>query len=391
MKVGIDLSPIGFRSRAPGTAVHVENQARALLAREVDWEWVLVATKATLRDTPFFESFDPIVVDDAPLTYHVCCRLGSIWSRARCDLGLATAFFAPFFGPPVLTNYFDANYRHPVRDHSGLRATLKRTLLQSLIAFSRRRSRVLFTLTEHTRVEMIKADPASAPKWVVAPCGVPPVPLVTEVPAWAVKLKGRPFLLYVGAFSQNKNQHRLIAAWDHLSRQREDTPALVLLGPTPSDFIREVITPAIAATKSPEKIIITGFVSDEEVAWAYQHACAYLQPSFAEGFGLPVVQAMSCGVPVACSDSTSLPEVAGGAALLFKPDDIRSIAATLLTLTFDETERSRLRQRGLERAKKFSWENHAAIVASRIGQELARLKGQNSIATANRTEEDQTP
>lgn len=182
MKVGIDLSPIGFRSRAPATAVHVENQARALLAAKVDWEWVLVATRAALRDTPFFESFNPIVVDDAPLTYHVYCRLGGIWRRAGCALGLATAFFAPLNGPPVVPNYFDANSQHPVRDRFGLKNAVKFGIIHNLARLSRRRSRAFFILSEYGRSCMIKADPSSAPKWVVAPCGVPPVPAPAAAP-----------------------------------------------------------------------------------------------------------------------------------------------------------------------------------------------------------------
>jgi len=374
MKVGIDLSPIAFRRRAPGTAVHVENQARALLKLDVEWQWIVVATPRVLRDTPFFQSVNPIVVSDAPLSYHVCCRLGGIWKRAGCSLGLATAFFAPFNGPPVVTNYFDANALHPVRDERNVRERFKSRILRGLVKFSLRRSRALFIDSNFGRVQMIAAYPATRSKWVVAPCGLPPVgPPSAQAPGWSKQLNGRPFILYAGAFSENKNQRRLIEAWGELRRKNKACPRLVLIGPAAVSYLREVIEPERARTSHPQEIIIPGFVPSEEVAWAYHAAHAYIQPSFAEGFGMPVIEAMSCGVPVACSDSTSLPEVAGDAAILFDPSRTDSIANALQSLVFDEHQRARLKVAGFERSKFFTWKRHAAIVAARIREELQRL------------------
>jgi alpha-1,3-rhamnosyl/mannosyltransferase len=374
IKVGIDLSPIAFRSRAPGTAVLVEHQARALLAMDVDWEWVVVATPRVLSDSSFFQSFNPIVVHDRPLTYHVCCRLGRIWEKAGCTLGLATAFLTPLIGPPVVTNYFDANVYHPVRNERDFKSKFKSRILQRLSKSSRSRSRALFILSNYGRSQMIAADPLNAHKWVVTPCGCPPVAAPQRAPAWAKKLAGRPFILYAGAFSENKNQRRLIEAWDQLRRRHAQFPFLVLIGPIPADYRRDVIEPAVAKTFQPGEIVRPGFIPEEEVAWAYRNARAYLHPSFAEGFGMPVVQAMSCGVPVACSNSTSLPEVVGDAAILFDPASVESIAAALKQIVFDEKLRTRLKAAGFERSKKFTWGRHAEIVAARIGEELAVLK-----------------
>ena len=375
IKVGIDLSPIAFRSRAPGTAVLVEKQARALLAMNLEWKWVLVATPRVLIDTPFFATLAPIVVPDAPLSYHIPCRLGRVWQNAGCSLGLATAFFAPLFGPPVVTNYFDANAYHPVRDTRDARSRLKWIFIRRLWKRSRRRSRVLFILSEYGRTRMVEADPASASKWVVAPCGAPqPSARPATDPPWAKQLRGRPFILYAGAFSENKNQRRLIEAWDEMRRRHPAFPALVLIGPAPASYLHEVIEPARSRTAYPAEIIIPGFVPAEEVAWAFHAARAYVQPSFAEGFGMPVIEAMSYGLPVACSDSTSLPEVAGGAAVLFDPASVASIAIALEKIALDETERARLRQAGHVRAKAFTWERNARIVAGRIREELALIQ-----------------
>lgn len=371
LKVGIDLSAVGFRSRAPGTAVHVEHQAKALLAMDLEWDWVVVATPRTLQDSPFFAEFEPIILPDRPLTIHVSFHLGPAWKRAGCSLGLATAFFAPFTGPPVLTNYFDANALHPVSDPNGIKERTQSAIIRSLFRFSRARSRALFILSDYGKRRMIEAEPETADKWVLAPCGCPPVPKRSSPPAWAEALEGQPFILYAGAFSENKNQRRLIEAWDRLRRQNDQLPLLVLIGPSPEDYLRDVIEPARSRSMAPHEIVIPGFLPVDEVGWAFHHAHAYVHPSFAEGFGMPIVEAMSCEVPVACSDSTSLPEIAGKAAVLFDPASPESIARAVETIVFNEAERARLKAAGLERARAFTWQRHAEIVADRIRAELS--------------------
>ncbi len=371
LKVGIDLTPIAFRQRAPGTAVLVENQARALLAMNVEWDWVLVATPRTLTDSPFFASFDPIVVPDAPLSLHVSFRLGRLWSQQNCALGLATAFFTPFFGPPVVTNYFDANEFHHLPETRKPWIRMKSAIIGQLWKMSRRRSRALFILSDYGRRRMMEADPASAAKWVIAPCGCAPIPArPARIPEWATGLRERPFILYVGDFSENKNQRRLIDAWGLLRKRMSTLPPLVLLGPGDSDYLREVIEPARARTGHSRDVIIPGFVPSTDLAWAFRSAFAYVQPSFAEGFGMPVIEAMSCGLPVACSDSTSLPEVAGGAAILFDPAAVDSIAEGLEAIVRDEGLRSRLKEAGFRRAENFTWAQNAQIVSQRIRDEL---------------------
>jgi len=96
-------------------------------------------------------------------------------------------------------------------------------------------------------------------------------------------------------------------------------------------------------------------VPEEDLPALYSGATVFVFPSLYEGFGLPVLEAMACGVPVACSNSSSLPEIVGDAALTFDPTDVKAIAAALSRLLSDAGLRAELRQRGLERARHFSW------------------------------------
>jgi len=92
-----------------------------------------------------------------------------------------------------------------------------------------------------------------------------------------------------------------------------------------------------------------------------------------EGFGMPIIEAMSYGLPVACSDSTSLPGTAGGAAILFTPDQLDSIGESVLTLWRDNSIREKLRKDGFERANQFTWESNAQIVAKQMDSFFRRI------------------
>ncbi len=107
-------------------------------------------------------------------------------------------------------------------------------------------------------------------------------------------------------------------------------------------------------TKHPN-IHLTGFIDEEDKALLYQHALVFLYPSFYEGFGLPILEAMQCGAPVITSDATAMPEVAGDAALLVNPNDPKELKEAMHELYRDEDLRKVLTKKGLARASRFSW------------------------------------
>ncbi len=114
-------------------------------------------------------------------------------------------------------------------------------------------------------------------------------------------------------------------------------------------------------------------VPREELAWPYAHAAGYIQPSLAEGFGMPVVEAMQYEVPVASSNTTSLPETCGDAALFFDPSCAEDISRAAERLWKDETLRKSLIKKGRERCRAFSWTRTAEKIASVIDSTLSSL------------------
>jgi glycosyltransferase involved in cell wall biosynthesis len=299
--------------------------------------------------------------------------LGKAWSQAGCQLGYASTCFVPCFGPPVVANLFDSNiYEHgDTWIQSGKRKSYWINRLASDHAIWR--AKKLFILSDYCRNYLSARFPRQKDKLVTIPCGLPVFPApAAQKPAWAKNLD-RPFFVYVGTFSENKNQRRLLEAWHSLQENTSTAPALVLIGPCPEDY-RSYIEPILQRLRYPAQVILTGRIPSEEVSWAYTNAYAAVQPSIAEGFGLPIIEAMSFGLAVACSNTTSLPETAGGAARLFNPFDPAKISEAITDLWQDPSLKEKLSALGLQRSRIFTWRQSAEKVASEIDRQLAASK-----------------
>ncbi len=165
-----------------------------------------------------------------------------------------------------------------------------------------------------------------------------------------------PYVLYVGGFDRRKNVDALVLAYAQTAVRNEAT--LVLVGAGEQESARLLATVESAALEN--RVRILGYVPDDDLVLLYNGASAFIYPSLYEGFGLPVVEAMACGVPVLASNCTSLPEVVADAALLFDPTRPDDIAAAIdRVFTNGDDEMSRLRSRGLAVAARLTWRNTA--------------------------------
>ncbi len=168
----------------------------------------------------------------------------------------------------------------------------------------------------------------------------------------------QPYWFYLSRLEHpGKNHIRLIRAFEKLKREYDLPHRLVFAG---GDFLgAHEIHRAIEESPFRDQIVRTGFVDDAEVRQLFLGADLFVFPSLYEGFGLPVLEAMQLGVPVACGNRSSLPEVGGDAPLYFNPNNVDEMAAAISTLLFDEELRQRQIQRGLRQAKEFSWQKTA--------------------------------
>jgi len=164
----------------------------------------------------------------------------------------------------------------------------------------------------------------------------------------------RPYLLYVARLEHpGKNHVRLIRAFDRLLDRLDAPLQLVLVGPDWDQA--EVVHQEACRARHRQRILFPGFLDEGDLPLVYAGARALVFPSLYEGFGLPALEAMSAGTPVACANCSSLPEVVGGAGLLFDPRDEDAILAAMETLVTEDAVHRRCREQGLARAVEFSW------------------------------------
>ncbi|HXY53893.1 MAG TPA: glycosyltransferase family 1 protein [Nitrospirota bacterium] len=167
----------------------------------------------------------------------------------------------------------------------------------------------------------------------------------------------RPFLYYPGATWPHKNHKTLLAALNRMTERYQFDGQLVLTGiakKSYSDIIGEIKRLGLG-----DKVKVLGYLPYEELPYLYNLARALVFPSLFEGFGIPLVEAMACGCPIACSNTTSIPEVVGDAGVFFDPTSPEDMADKIWQLWKDDERLKEMRKRGLERAKLFSWDETA--------------------------------
>lgn len=240
---------------------------------------------------------------------------------------------------------------------------------QFLVPRLARRIRKIITISQFSCDRLLEYCRVAREKIVVIPQGVdgrfrPLSPEAIAELRLKVQLPDR-YVLFVGNLAPRKNLLRLLAAWE-LVRPRFPDTSLVLAGARNQVF-RDAGLPA-----PPPGVMAAGYVADEHLPALYCGAECFAFPSLYEGFGLPVLEAMACGVPVLASNVTSLPEVAGDAALLVDPYSVEAIADGLARLLADAALRRELSGRGITRAAEFTWDRTAAQTWQVLAAEAAQ-------------------
>ncbi len=258
--------------------------------------------------------------------------------------------------PTVLTVH-DLIFRHLPEHHKPL----NRWYLNWTLPLYCRRATHVIAISECTRQDLTAAYDVPPEKISVIHEAADPrfAPQTPDRVAEVRRRYGLPerYLLFVGTIEPRKNLTRLLHAFEVLKRERL-SDGLVIVGKRGwlyGDFFAEL-------DRSParEGVILPGYVPDEDLPAIYAGAQALAFPSLYEGFGLPALEAMASGTPVACSGTSSLPEVVGDAALTFDPIDEEAIIAALRRLLGHTGLQRELAQRGVERAARFSWDRVAA-------------------------------
>ena len=174
-----------------------------------------------------------------------------------------------------------------------------------------------------------------------------------------LKNKGYPanYILYIGAIEPRKNLKLLIKAFHDIKNEFKGRYILILAGP--KSWLYEEDFRLIESLGIKDKIIMPGYIPDEDLAYLYNGAKLFVFPSLYEGFGIPPLEAMACGVPVITSNASSLPEVVGDAGIMVDPHRVDELTEAMYLVLSNENLQEEMREKGINRAKMFSWEKCA--------------------------------
>lgn len=213
------------------------------------------------------------------------------------------------------------------------------------------RAHKILTISEYSKKTIMEWANVPAEKIAMVSCGIS----ADLTPYGEQYQPGFPYLLHVGNTKSHKNVARLLQAF---AVAKMDSGIRIILTGEKTSELSEVIM----KHHLEKRVIFSGLISEKQLAEYYRGALAVTFPSLYEGFGLPVLEAMACGTPALTSDATSLPEVAGDAAVLINPYEIDSIAQGIEKIISDSSLRNDLIKKGLERVKLFSWDKTASVV-----------------------------
>ncbi|MCE2488403.1 MAG: glycosyltransferase family 4 protein [Anaerolineae bacterium] len=359
LRVAIDASRATV-ARATGTERYSRELIRALLHIGGDHEFHLY-----FRDDPpegLFRGRNVVqhVIPLPRLWTHL--RLAAALHALRPDVSFVPAHSLPLFMPGrALVTVHDLGFHHFPAAHPS-RA---RRYLAWSTRHSARRASVVLADSQATADDLRRFCNVAPEKVRVVYPGVTPLP-IGDPAALRRKYALPPrYYLFLGTLQPRKNLSTIVAAWQRWRASNpDDDAALVLAGGRGWLFDEREFA-------GLEDVHLPGYIDDEDRGALYAGARALLFPSLHEGFGFPVLEAMHCGTPVITSKTSSLPELAGDAALLVEPTDARAIARQMTRLQKDRALRRRLVRSGQARAASFTWER-AARATLRALQDAAK-------------------
>jgi glycosyltransferase involved in cell wall biosynthesis len=355
MRFAVDAHAIG--RHLTGNEVYIRSLLRSFAEIDRCSEFVAYVS------VPGAASLLPERFDVRQVSANPYSRLG--WDLARLIRGdrpdlIHVQYTAPLFTEvPMVVTVHDVSFI----EHPEYFTALRRAQLRLTVARSVKQAAHIITVSEFSRDAILRTYDIPPEKVSAIPNAANPEFRVIgrERAQKAVHDRLRfdtPFVLSVGDLQPRKNQIGLITAFSKLLTDHPHLKHhLVLTGK--ETWFTPKVREAARSCGFASRIHFTGFVSDGELMELYNACDCFVFPSFYEGFGLPILEAMACGRAVACSNTSAMPEVADGAGILFNPHKTEEITRALKDVLLDVELRSRMERLGLQRAAAFTWKKSA--------------------------------
>jgi len=365
MKIAFDLRRIGN----PGIGRYMKCLAEALTAQAPENEYLLILPTGgdALVDAPGAEKIC------SPIKYYSLreqVELPRLLRRHRVDLLHSPHFLLPLLRTcPAVATIHDVIYLACPQD---LPSPAGRLYYRGMMNACARIATRIITDSEHSKTEIVRYLRAGTERIDVIYPGVDPVfaPVTDAAQLAAVRSRfgiDREYILSVGIYKLRKNHAGLLRAFRRCLANGIQAQ-LVIAGPIAEG---EAILRRLASELGvAERVVFTGYVNDADLCALYSAARVCVCPSFYEGFGFTVLEAMACGAPVVCSRATSLPEVAGKAALYFDPHDPEEMASQLVHVFSGDALRDSLMEQGRQNLQRFNWAETARLTLAVYHQAL---------------------
>lgn len=356
MNIGINLL---FLYEMTGIGVYVKNLLKNLGEIDKEDKFFIFVSKTTPKEVFFnYENFKYIVlpVDANKRLVRIFFEqiiLPILTLKCKLKVLFTPSIFHPIFSfcPQVIT-------LHDVSFILDRKFNLKNLYFRLLLK-SAKKAKTIIAISEFSKKEIIDFYKHKELPVSIVYEGIPYLPSVEKIYDNKVlekfKIK-KPYLFYIGLVVPRKNIPNLLKAFKNFSEKYKEY-SLILSG----RIVKELINPEnlIKELNLDEKVILTGIISDEEKVVLMKNASAFVFISTYEGFGLPILEAQSLGVPVLTSNVTALPEIGGEGALYVDPYNIEEIAKGMEEIIMNEDLRKKCIQKGYENLKRFSWEKAA--------------------------------
>jgi glycosyltransferase involved in cell wall biosynthesis len=355
-----------YHSMAAGTARVTHEVARALAdLPDIDLRLItlhrpeVVRAYAEKRQYPVAESIPggPSKVGVQYLLWHLAGIPGGIarMTREADVVYLPLTVSPPRLRPPQVVTVLDMTFALFPQYHNRITRAVAGTGLRRAI----READAFIAISEHTRNDMVRMTSIPKERIHVVPLAADSRFSPQPDPTISAKYNiDGPYVLYVGTLEPRKNLTVLLKAFAAI---KDRTTKLVFAGA--KGWMYEEFMQSIQDLGLSERTIITGFIAHEDLPALISTASVFVYPSLYEGFGLPVLEAMQCGTPVITTNVSSIPEVAGDAALLIAPDDVAGLARHLDDVLASPDLQAEMRENGLEQARCFSWERTGEMTA----------------------------
>jgi len=346
VRIGIDAGRV-VRGRG-GVSSYTRELIRALVGEGVPHEIVLFDLDGgTPRRTDLEDSV-------GPLPSRVSIASGSKTEFETLDLFHAPGFAMP---PPGARRHVFTVHDLTVLSHPECHTVGNRVRTLASIAEALVRGATIIAVSEATRREALRLLALPAENVEILPPILAPLFAAhgdTRADERVVRSRGVDdvYVLAVASLEPRKNIGRLLEAWILLPEELQQTHQLVVVAA--DGWLQSTVRRRLDVMSRARSVVKVGHLPAADLAALYRRARVFVFPSLAEGFGLPVVEAMACGAPVVTSDRSSLPEVAGEAAVFVDPEDPDEIATAVAAVLKDQGLRRRLRERGFERARSFT-------------------------------------